>query len=290
MKPSPFLRWAGGKRQLLPVINEVFKSLHIGSDSRYFEPFIGGGAVFFSLGDSPFGSGKPKKFIINDANEELTNLYKVVKDDVDHLVDLLRELAADISEEAFYRMRAEKFQESVMRAARFVFLNRLCFNGLYRVNQAGLFNVPYGRLKNPTVCNEELLRSCSTWLKDAEIRNTDFETVLKVVKSGDVVYLDPPYVALSKTSSFASYHSTGFGLEDHERLAMIIKDMSAKGAFVLLSNSDTEVTRELFSNLNLFSVQANRSISASGKSRNRVSELIATNFTVSVNSGLLTSI
>ena len=288
MKPSPFLRWAGGKRQLLPVIHEVFTSLQLGTSSRYFEPFIGGGAVFFSLANVPFGSGSPKKFIINDANEELTNLYKVVKEDVEHLISLLQGLATDISEEAFYKIRGELYQDSAMRAARFVFLNRLCFNGLYRVNRAGLFNVPYGRLKNPMVCNEELLRTCSIWLNDTEILNTDFETALKGVKSGDVVYLDPPYVALSKTASFSSYHSTGFGLDDHERLATIIENLTALGAYVLLSNSDTEITRDLFSNLNLYSVQANRSISASGKSRSRVSELIATNFPISNASDLLT--
>lgn len=290
MQPKPFLRWAGGKRQLLPAINEAFGSLELGPKARYFEPFIGGGAVFFSIATSAFGKGMPAGFVINDANQELTNLYLVVRDEVDELVQQLELLTLDTSAEAFYKIRSATYVDPVSRAARFVFLNRLCFNGLYRVNSTGGFNVPYGRLKNPVVCNEPLLRSCSAWLKEVDIRNGDFVDALKGVKKGDVVYLDPPYVALTKTASFSSYHASGFGIEDHERLSNLIEKLDQLGVHVLLSNSDTETTRELFSKLNLYSVRANRSISASGSSRNAVSELIGVNFKVSRQSELLKKI
>jgi DNA adenine methylase len=278
MQATPFLRWAGGKRQLLPAIHSVFKNVELSATSRYFEPFLGGGAVFFSLASGPSANGVPANFHLNDWNEELVDLYRVLRDDVDHLIMKLEMLAHDTSEEAFYRVRAEKAVEKIDIAARFVFLNRLCFNGLYRVNQSGDFNVPYGKLKNPVVCNTSLLKLCSAALKDAEITNQDFSVAVSKAKKGDLVYLDPPYVALTKTASFTSYHSSGFSLEDHRRLADLVSDLSAKQVNVVLSNSDTEETRDLFSEMDRYVVKANRSISAAGTSRNSVQELLCTNF------------
>jgi DNA adenine methylase len=166
----------------------------------------------------------------------------------------------------------------------------LCFNGLYRVNRSGEFNVPYGKLKKPVVCNNELLKSCSASLKNIEITNVDFELSVAGAKEGDLVYFDPPYVALSKTASFASYQSNGFSDDEHRRLAKLIDSLTEKKVHVILSNSDTMLTQSLFRNMNLFSVKANRSISAAAESRNSVSELLGTNFELRNKSDLLTVI
>jgi len=215
---------------------------------------------------------------LSDSNAELINFYKVVRDAPNELIRRAKSMEADISEDAFYRVRSSRPKSDVGRAARLLYLNRLCFNGLYRVNSLGEFNVPFGRLKNPIVCNPSLILSCSNSLSRSILATADFPRVLKKAKPGDLVYFDPPYIPLTATSSFASYQSAGFGISDQKRLAQTITTLTAKGVFVILSNSDTPLSREIFKGLTLFSVPASRSISASPKSRKRVREIIAINF------------
>lgn len=290
MQPGPFLRWAGGKRQLLPAIHSTIENIEFSQGSKFYEPFIGGGALFFSLRSLPNLIEGLNGAVINDANSELVELYTVIRDRVDELITCLGEMATDVSEARFYEIRATKFENSIERASRFLYLNRLCFNGLYRVNRSGEFNVPYGKLKKPVVCNDELLKSCSASLKNVEITNVDFELSVAEAKEGDLVYFDPPYVALSKTASFASYQSNGFSDDEHRRLADLIDSLTEKRVHVILSNSDTMLTQSLFRKMNLFSVRANRSISAAAGSRNSVSELLGTNFELRNKSDLLTVI
>jgi DNA adenine methylase len=202
----------------------------------------------------------------------------VVRDRVDELIEILKDLAMDTSEQTYYSIRAMNPGTQVEQAARLIYLNRLCFNGLYRLNKNGQFNVPYGHLKRPSVCNESLLRDCSSSLKNVSIKLSDFEQCTRSSKAGDVVYFDPPYLPLTKTSNFSDYHSTKFNIEAHKRLARLIDELTDRGVFVILSNSDTEASREIFCSLRQFTVSANRSISARVSGRLPVDELIAVNF------------
>lgn len=287
IKPQPMLRWAGGKRQLLETLIASFpKDLNL-QKHNYFEPFFGGGALFFSLANFPMWvgtesfAGKSNHFVLSDTNEDLINFYSVVRDHPKLLIKALTNLASRKSERDFYRVRSSKPRGKVDRAARLLYLNRLCFNGLYRVNSNGEFNVPYGRLKNPVICNSELILSCSSWLKNAELCAESFEVVVKRAKRGDLVYFDPPYIPLSTTSSFSSYAKENFNESDQRVLAQTINDLTKSGVSVILSNSDTPLSREIFGSLNLFSIPANRSISAAGTSRGRVQELVGINFSLS---------
>lgn len=287
IKPQPILRWAGGKRQLLEVLLAVRPLRFDLRKNNYFEPFLGGGALFFSLAsqlsnlevDSLEENGR--SFFLSDTNNELINFYKVVRDQPKLLIKNATLLARSKAEKDFYEVRESSPQSQVGRAAKLLYLNRLCFNGLYRVNSKGGFNVPYGRLKNPTICNEELILVCSAWLKNAEIFTEHFSAATNRAKSGDLVYFDPPYLPLSKTASFSSYAKEEFNEDSHRELAAIIHGLTEKGVNVILSNSDTPLSREIFRNLNLYSVSASRSISASSKSRGRVQELIGTNYPAS---------
>lgn len=285
--PKPFLRWAGGKRQLLPILLPAIQVA--ASDVRpterrpsFFEPFLGGGAVFFALKDQdsnwPFAK---QGFFLNDINDEVANCYTVVRDDVNKLMRKLHALEEDCSESAYYEVRQSRPKSSTARAARLVYLNRLCFNGLYRLNRNGDFNVPYGHLKNPQVCNSAVLLSCSSALQGTHLRSGDFESFVLEAKKNDVVYFDPPYAPLSETSNFSSYHESRFGKAEHVRLSNVVDRLTSKGVRVILSNSDTSFTRECFSNLNLYKVSVRRSISASTHGRRPVYELLGTNFNIS---------
>jgi len=284
MNASPMLRWAGGKRQLQTALLSLLPKSFENGTGRYFEPFVGGGALFFALANqdnqtqTKTSACVKRGYHLSDSNAELINFYKVVRDAPNELIRRAKSMEADISEDAFYRVRSSRPKSDVGRAARLLYLNRLCFNGLYRVNSLGEFNVPFGRLKNPIVCNPSLILSCSNSLSRSILATADFPRVLKKAKPGDLVYFDPPYIPLTATSSFASYQSAGFGISDQKRLAQTITTLTAKGVFVILSNSDTPLSREIFKGLTLFSVPASRSISASPKSRKRVREIIAINF------------
>lgn len=281
------LRWAGGKRQHLETLLASFPQNFDLVKNNYFEPFLGGGALFFSLANS-LTQSELKKFqsrsslcVLGDANEELINFYNVVRNNPKLLISTLTKLASRKSEQDFYRVRSSKPRSKVASAARLLYLNRLCFNGLYRVNSVGEFNVPYGRLKNPVICNSELILACSSWLKKAELYAGSFNFAAKRAKRGDLIYFDPPYIPLSTTASFSSYAKEKFNESDQRVLSQTINDLTKRGVRVILSNSDTPLSREIFAGLNLFSISANRSISAAGTSRGRVQELVGVNFPLS---------
>lgn len=283
-KPQPMLRWAGGKRQLLDVLLAAFPKGFDPLKNVYFEPFLGGGAVFFALAsyftEIEIVALKLRRnaFKLSDTNEELMNFYTVVRNRPKELIDELTDMAKKCSEKDFYRVRETTPRDKVSRAARLLYLNRLCFNGLYRVNSTGIFNVPYGHLKNPVVCNSQLILECSAWFKSADLAVNSFSSIVDTAKAGDLVYFDPPYIPLSASASFASYVKEKFNETDQRQLAATINELTKKKVKVILSNSDTLLSREIFKNLNLFSITANRSISASGNSRGRVQELVGTNY------------
>ena len=255
--------------------------------NNYFEPFLGGGALFFSLANKLTPpeidslDETNRSFFLSDTNDELINFYKVVRDKPKSLIKKAISMARFKTEKDFYRVRESLPRSDIGRAAKLLYLNRLCFNGLYRVNSKGGFNVPYGRLKNPIVCNAELILDCSSWLKKAELCTESFSIAVRLAKRNDLVYFDPPYIPLSTTASFSSYAKEDFNESDQRELAKTIDGLSKKGVSVILSNSDTPLSREIFGNLNLFSVSANRSISAAGSSRGRVQELVGVNYPLS---------
>lgn len=281
---KPLLKWAGGKRRLLQILFEVFPAGFDLRQNNYFEPFVGGGAVLFGLANhlskEEIGSlsKKQKSILVSDTNGELINFYKVVRDSPGDLSNKIRDLAKRTDRDDFYSVRSSSPKTKVGRAARLLYLNRLCFNGLYRVNSKGEFNVPYGRYMNPNIYNPELIKACSAWLKNAQISEATFNDAVTRAKKGDLVYFDPPYIPLSATASFASYAKEGFCKKDQRELAKVIAALTKKGVYVVLSNSDTKLSRQIFGDLNLFSVPVGRSISANGAARSKVKELIGTNY------------
>ena len=282
---KPFLRWAGGKRQLLPTLFAAFPKDFSLRENRYFEPFVGGGAVLMALPNSQFWSDDnqtERKIFINDANQDLITTYELLRNQPKRLVTALGELAQDISPQRYYEIRASRPKTKTDIAARFIYLNRLCFNGLHRVNSKGEFNVPYGKLKNPKVCDESLLLAVSQVLKKAEISQGGFETAVATARKGDLVYFDPPYVPLTATASFSSYSAAGFNEGDQRRLAQVIDKLVARGVRVMLSNSSASLTRQVYQDgLSLFALRATRSISASGGSRQAVDEVLGLSYGLS---------
>lgn len=269
-KTQPIIKWVGGKRQLM---SELLKNMPE-SYNRYFEPFIGGGALFFEL--------QPKNAYISDVNEELINLYAVVKNDVEALIDELSK--HQISKEYFLEIRnidrCEKYQNwgDVKKASRFIYLNRTCFNGLYRVNLQGQFNVPFGRYKNPRICDEENLRNCSKMLQNTQIKCADFRAILGEVKRGDFVYFDPPYVPLNETSSFTSYTKDGFDMDMQFKLRDLCDELDLRGVMFMLSNSDTKIVNEMYKKYNIKKVFATRVINANSNARGKITEVLVRNY------------
>jgi len=230
---------------------------------------MGGGALFFSL--------QPKEAYLNDANEELISLFRVIRDQVDDLVDELRGGDYVNTAETFYEIRADRRTvDPVLRAARTIYLNKTCFNGLYRVNGNGGFNSPFGKYANPTICDEPTLRAASAALQGATVSQGDFRGVEHVAKPGDFVFFDPPYIPLTKTSSFTAYTPGKFGLPEHEALRDMALRMKNSGVHVLISNSSSPITRELYSvdGFKVEEVQARRNINSSGDKRGAVTELL----------------
>ncbi|MEK4496742.1 DNA adenine methylase [Ureibacillus sp. FSL W8-0352] len=272
---QPFLKWAGGKRQLLPEIRKYYPKKY----NTYYEPFVGAGAVLFDL--------KPANAVINDTNKELINVYKVIKDSI-KLEELINDLKKYKNDSDYYyeirnldREDTYKSLEDYKKASRFIYLNKTCFNGLYRVNSKGQFNVPFGKYKNPDYVNEAVLRAVHEFLNQNNIKifNLDFEEVVEDATYGDFVYFDPPYHPVSKTSSFTSYTDNGFGKEDQERLRDTFERLYNKGCYVLLSNSDTEFIREIYSDLKsegvtILEVDASRSINSKADKRGKVKEVL----------------
>ena len=266
----PIVKWVGGKRQLM---FELLKNMPK-DYNRYFEPFIGGGALFFEL--------QPDNAYISDMNEELINLYQVVRDNV---VELITDLQKhDISKEYFMEIRnidrTEEYENwsDVQKASRFIYLNRTCFNGMYRVNSKGEFNVPFGHYKNPRILDENNLVNCSNLLQRTEIKHADFSEILKKVKKGDFVYFDPPYVPLSETSSFTSYTKNGFDMDMQFKLRDVCDELDSMGVKFLLSNSDTKLVNELYENYNIKKVFASRQINANADGRGKITEVLVRNY------------
>ncbi|MBI3979035.1 MAG: DNA adenine methylase [Chloroflexi bacterium] len=267
---EPFLKWAGGKRQLLDVYESRFPT----SYEQYFEPFLGSGAVFFRLA--------PCRAILSDIVEEVVQTYLAVRDEVEKLITSLEQ---HVNEEAyFYRVRSldPRSLSAVEQASRFIYLNRTCYNGLFRVNREGQFNVPFGFYKNPKICDPERLRTASVALRHATIRCGDFDAVLKDALPGDFVYLDPPYSPLSATASFTAYSKQGFGKSDQERLAAVFRRLDARGCLLMLSNSDTDMVHRLYASFRVIRVEARRAINSKGDRRGPVSELLVLNYNRSV--------
>ncbi|HFI0959126.1 DNA adenine methylase [Streptococcus suis] len=271
---QPFTKWTGGKRQLLPVI----KSLMPDNYNSYFEPFIGGGAVFFEL--------IPKKAIINDFNSELINCYRQIKDNPQKLIELLVEHQKNNSKDYYLELRSVDRDDRIHamtdteRAARIMYMLRVDFNGLYRVNSKNQFNVPYGRYKNPKIVDSDLILSISQYLNknNIEILTGDFEKAVEDVGAGDFVYFDPPYIPLSETSAFTSYTHEGFSYEEQVRLRDVFRKLDKKGAYVMLSNSSSPLVEELYKGFNIHKVEAIRTNGAKASSRGKISEFIVTNY------------
>lgn len=292
---KPFLRWAGGKRQLLDRIHRVFPREFSLERNSFYEPFIGGGALTFSLASGQFGAtsspySRQSKILIGDQNPDLVAVYKNIRDDVDSLIKLLNSpMFKENSKEAYYSVRNMNCgRNGVEAAARFIYLNRLCFNGLYRVNSRGRFNVPYGRITTPTICDEPLLRAISSFLSSVDINQGSFEETTSSAAAGDLVYFDPPYIPVSPTASFTRYSTDDFAEQDHSDLMSCIVNLTNRGVNVILSNSYTEKTCEIYGTgpLHLYTLTANRSISASGKSRQKTSEVIGVSFDIETPAGL----
>jgi DNA adenine methylase len=271
----PFLKWAGGKRQLL----EQFGLLYPQTFERYIEPFVGSAAVFFGIRervDLRFAA-------LSDNNEELINCYRAVRDDVEGLIRRLRTHKKRHHEELpahYYAVRDldPSRLSSVQRAARLIYLNKAGYNGLYRVNAEGRYNVPVGSYKDPPICDPELLRAASVALQDVRIDVRDFESWLADARSGDFFYIDPPYVPLSKTANFTSYVPGGFGPDEQSRLASFVAGLNKRGARFMVSNSDTALVRELYRGFEMRRVRARRAINSNGKARGRISELVIMNY------------
>lgn len=273
-KLQPFTKWTGGKRQLLPVI----KSLMPDNYNGYFEPFIGGGAFFFDLA--------PEKAVINDFNSELINCYLQIKERPLDLIALLTEHQKNNSKDYFLDLRSADrdgridSMTVVERAARIMYLLRVDFNGLYRVNAKNQFNALYGNYKNPKIVNSELILAISDYLNSADIVITtgDFEKAVESVEAGDFVYFDPPYIPLSETSAFTSYTHEGFSYDDQVRLRDCFKRLDEKGAYVMLSNSSSPLVEELYKDFIVHKVDVTRTNGAKASSRGKISEIIVTNY------------
>jgi DNA adenine methylase len=267
-EPAPFLKWVGGKRQLLP---EILRRVPPGRIRRYAEPFVGGGALFFEL----VRQGRIESAVLCDTNTDLIFTYRAVKEEPEDVIEALR--FHKNTAEHYYEVRAldpEKLSRPE-RAARTIYLNRCGYNGLYRVNLAGKFNVPFGKYANPAIRDPDGLRAASKALQRADLRVADFEDAVSDLKIGDFGYFDPPYVPLSVTSSFTAYTRDGFTLDDQTRLRDTALALKARGVRVLLSNSSAKIVYDLYrKSFKCREVAATRMINCVGQGRGRIAELL----------------
>lgn len=271
---TPFIKWVGGKRQLLPSVVEHLPGKI--EEHQYVEPFVGGGAVFFHL--------QPKTAVINDSNEELINVYQIIKNEPESLI---ADLKKHVNEsEYFYNIRALDRKDTfrlltpVQRASRIIYLNKTCFNGLYRVNNAGKFNVPFGRYKNPNIVNESTIKAVSKYLNNNNItiKNEDYEDVLKQADKNTFVYLDPPYHPISESSNFTGYVQGGWNMSDQIRLRKACDELNSKGIKFLLSNSSAPFIRDQYKNYEINTVKANRAVNSKGAERGAIDEVLIRNY------------
>lgn len=269
---APFLKWVGGKRQLMPAIKELIPKNY----TNYYEPFIGGGAVLFDL--------QPKNAVINDFNEELINVYQTIKENPEELISDLKTHKNE--SDYFYDLRAldreDNFENlsNIKKASRVIYLNKTCYNGLYRVNNSGEFNSPFGRYKNPNIVNETTIRAVSKYLNTNKITilNGDFEEALKGIKKGSFVYFDPPYHPVSASSNFTGYVQGGFDIYEQVRLRDLCNKLNEKGINFLLSNSATQFIEDLYEDYKISYVKANRSINSNAKKRGEIDEVLIRNY------------
>ncbi len=266
----PVLKWAGGKGRLLAELIARIPNQF----NTYHEPFIGGGALFFALA----GQGRIGRANLSDANGSLIDVYVALQTDVESVIAALREHIYE--REHYYRVRAQRPEELTLpeRAARIIFLNKTCYNGLYRENRRGEFNVPFGRYKNPTICDEPNLRAAARALQGVNISRRPFFTTLHYAKAGDFVYFDPPYHPLSATANFTSYDRAGFGPDDQRRLRDVFAALRDKGVMAMLSNSDTPFIRELYAGFQIDQVLAARAVNSKANGRGKVAEVIVRNY------------
>lgn len=273
LKVKPFLKWAGGKSRLLVDLRSCVPQRY----GRYIEPFVGGGAFFFDLA--------PTEATLSDSNAELISCYQVVRDMPDELIQALSHYR--VSESEFYRVRALQPDSlpAVERAARFIYLNKTCYNGVYRVNKRGQFNTPFGHYKSVALVDKSNLHQASALLQSAELVCQDYQTVLSYAKKNDFVYLDPPYMPVSKYADFKRYTKEFFYEGDHERLAEVFTELSNRGCLVLLSNSYHPKIAELYSGHHQKKVEVPRFVNCRGNGRGNVTELLISNFDLAMMAG-----
>lgn len=272
---EPFLKWAGGKRalleQIIPLLPDDVR------ERKYFEPFLGGGALFFAL--------QPRNAILSDSNPHLIETYIVVRDEVENLLDALDDYRNGNDKATYERVRAQQPRDldtSVARAARFIYLNKTCYNGLYRVNKKGEFNTPFGKYAKPVIQDVDGLRLASAALQWAEIFTANHSALIVQARAraGDFVYYDPPYVPASSTADFTGYTADGFGAEEQRTLATYFDLLARTGCYAALSNADTPFVRELYSRFWVHEIQARRNINSAGDGRGAVGEVLVTNYGV----------
>lgn len=270
---KPFLKWAGGKRDLVGFITKFMPK----DFEAYFEPFVGGGALFFALYENRILDNK--KVFLNDKNKELINAFSIIQNSPKELLKHLEKLQLSHSKENFYQIRNldrdEDFlqKDKIFRAARFIYLNKTCFNGLCRYNAKGEFNTPIGSYKNPKIYDERLIINASKALQEVKILCSDFMQIAKMAKRNDFVYFDPPYFPLNPTSSFTSYIDN-FLEKEHLRLFEIFKNLDLKGVKVLQSNSNSPFIKELYKDFEFIEIQAKRAINCKGDKRGKITEVL----------------
>lgn len=274
---KPILKWAGGKRQLAkPIVRHIQRVMPSGIDT-YYEPFVGGGAVFFALAALPWRLFR--NAVLSDTNAELIAMYQAVRDDVDGVITRLRRLIKEVglTKEAYACVRSSRPRSSASRAARMIYLNKMGFNGLYRVNKQGTFNVPFGKRKNPQPLDEPALRAASRALAGVELKVSPFETVGQFIADADFVYFDPPYLPASASANFSAYQAAGFDMDSQLRLVSLLTFLQNQGCRFLLSNADTPAARKIYKGFRKKRVLARRSINSDGKGRGPVGELLVWN-------------
>lgn len=273
----PFLKWVGGKGRLIPELAKHYPATF----NTFFEPFVGGGAMFFSL--------NPKKAHINDMNGVLTSAYIHIRDDLDEMLEELQSLQdfywslpdLETKKELYLEKRAlfnELSQDEFEKSVLLIFLNKTCFNGIYRENSKGGFNVPFGKHDKPTIADTKNLKLVSNKLKDTSITTGSYKDAVLNAKKGDFVYFDPPYHPLNTTSSFTSYQAGGFTAKDQEELRDAFKALADRGCYVMLSNSNAPLIRELYKDFNIHEIMAARSINSVGAGRGKITELLITSY------------
>lgn len=284
VKVKPFLKWPGGKRRVLPEIKKYIPEQY----GTYYEGFIGGGAVLLDL--------LPVNARVSDVNSELIQSYQTIRDNVTEIIEALEKHAANHSLEHFMAVRAldrniEGFAniDAVTKTARMIYLNRTCFNGLYRVNSKNQFNSPFGKYENPKIVDRENLTALSAWLKSSNVEFSDqgYKNTISLAGNDDFVYLDPPYIPLTETASFVSYTKDGFDIDDQIALRDMAVEIDDRGGYVLLSNSDTPQIRELYKDFHIEAINVKRSVGASSATRKAVGEVLVLGKKLASEKGLL---